>query len=1008
MSSRFQSRGWRLCRKCLRGLRIAILFLIFLLIAVGFYVNQIGLPGFLKRPLIDNLHARGVDFQFTRLRLRYYRGIVAENVRFGKADAPANGPKFSAREVELRLNHSALAHFKLTIDALVLHGGQFVWPLVATNQPPKTLSVDDIETQLRLLPNDQWKLDRFLAAIDGAKMQLSASVTNASAIRDWNIFHARAEAQPELLQRRLREFADTLEHIKFADTPELKLDLHGDGRDPRSFGGLLTATTLGAATPWGTLTNGNLVVQLLPPDATNSQPHGQFSLRADGAHTRWGNTRNFQLDSQVVMDAIQTNLIHCRLELLADQFETQWARATNAQFTASWSHSFTNAIPIAGQAVLRLADAHTSRGSAGELRLEARLNPTPGGPLQADQSWAWWANLEPYALDWNCRLTDVRAEEFQVKEVAFSGAWRAPELTITNLHSELYRGQLNLKAALNVATRAVTFTGSSDFDAQKITPLLTEQGRHWLSQFSWENPPLASGEGGLILSSWTNRHPDWHGEVLPTLWLKGEFQAGPSSFRTVPVLSARSHVIFSNLNWNLPDLVATRPEGELHLEHIANDRTHDYYFRIHSEIDLKAARPLLEPKGQRVLDELVLTQPPIIDAEIWGRWHEYEQTGIKAHVTITNYTFRGEPGTWFQSDLRYTNYFLLFDHPRAERGIQYAKADTVGVDFLTKQLFLTNGYSIMEPTAIIHAIGSKVTKTMEPYRFLQPPTVQGSGIIPLEDNVAADAHFWVDGGPFRWTKFNLTHVLGGVNWVGDRLTLSDMQAIFYQGRLTGSAVFDFTNRREGTDFSFDAIATDANLQLLLADLYNSTNRLEGTLNGHLNITNANSHDWQSWFGQGQVDLHKGFIWEIPIFGVFSQPLDSIVPGLGKSRASEGSATFIITNSVVRSDDLEIRSPALRMLYRGTVDFDGKVDAHVEAELLRDAWLVGRVVSMALWPLTKIFEYKVTGTLKEPKLEPLYLPTKMLLMPFHPIRSLKEMFPPGDSTSTNAPPPAKSP
>src|SRR5882757_5360081 len=169
MPSRFQSRGWRLCRRCLRCLRITILFLTFLVVTAGFCLNQLGMPGFLKKPLVENLRTRGFDLRFTRLRLRYYRGIVAENVRFGRADDPVTGPSLSAREVEIKLNHAALRHFKVTVDSLILHGGEFDWPLAETNRPARKLSVDDIQTQIRFLPNDQWELDHFNASFDGAK-----------------------------------------------------------------------------------------------------------------------------------------------------------------------------------------------------------------------------------------------------------------------------------------------------------------------------------------------------------------------------------------------------------------------------------------------------------------------------------------------------------------------------------------------------------------------------------------------------------------------------------------------------------------------------------------------------------------------------------------------------------------------------------------------------------------------------------------------------------------------
>ncbi len=167
MPSRFQSRGWRRCRSCFRGFRVLVLMLLLFAIGAGYYLNRIGLPDFLKRPLLQTLHARGIDLKFTRLRWRYTRGLVAENVRFGQADAPVNGPDFSAREMELKLDHAALRHFNFTVDSVILHGGTLTWPVNETNEPPRKLSIDAIQTQLRFLTNDLWELDRFTATFAG-------------------------------------------------------------------------------------------------------------------------------------------------------------------------------------------------------------------------------------------------------------------------------------------------------------------------------------------------------------------------------------------------------------------------------------------------------------------------------------------------------------------------------------------------------------------------------------------------------------------------------------------------------------------------------------------------------------------------------------------------------------------------------------------------------------------------------------------------------------------------
>ena len=66
--------------RTLRRLRITIWLVILALVGALAYLNQVGLPNVVKRPLLEKLRARGIDLQFSRLRLRWYHGIVADNV----------------------------------------------------------------------------------------------------------------------------------------------------------------------------------------------------------------------------------------------------------------------------------------------------------------------------------------------------------------------------------------------------------------------------------------------------------------------------------------------------------------------------------------------------------------------------------------------------------------------------------------------------------------------------------------------------------------------------------------------------------------------------------------------------------------------------------------------------------------------------------------------------------------------------------------------------------------
>jgi len=1000
MAAPKSGRFWKRSRRLFRWFRRAVLALLLLLLVVAIYLNRVGVPGFIKNPVIERLRARGVDLQMTRLSLHWY-GLVAENVRFGRTNENA-AMQLTARRVNVGLSPAALAHFQLQVDALEMRGGSLQWLIEETNRAPRTLAATNIQSSLRLLPNDHWALDNFQAEFAGARIQFTATITNASAIRDWPFLHAPKPAPAGAMQHRLRALADAFEKIHFSSPPTLILSLHGDARDAQSFAGTLTLNAPDAKTPWGNVSQFRFSTQLFSPTG-NEPSHAELNLNASAAQTRWVTAQDIQLTARLV-STISTNIIDGKFQATARQIETPWAIATNGEFTAHWVHALTNAVPISGTGLLRLDQVHSRWGDAGNAHFAVTLaRPDTNSIPAVDDVWSWWANFSESLFDFECQLADVKSPKLEAKEILCTGQWRPPELTVNHLDAKLYGGEFHGHAGLDVVSRELSFGTESHFDLKKTSPLLTEKARLWFSRFTWQELPAVTMNGTLTLPAWTNRQPDWRAEVRPTVRLEGQFQVNNGTFRGVAASSAQSHFVYSNMTWRLPDLHVTRPEGALDLVHEANDDTHDYYWHIHSAIDLRALRPLFETNQQRVFDLVSFQQPPVVDGEVRGRWYDYSRIAAQIHVAATNFTYRGEYVGHLQTDIEYTNRVLKMIAPRAGRGNERASADLVMIDWNTEKIIITNGLSTADPQAIARMLGSKTAHMVESYHFVEPPHARVNGVIPIHDDGSQNLVFELDGGPFQWWKFTVPHISGQVHWWGDKLDIHDIHAAFYDGSAAGEAEFDFA-AAEGADFHFDFTVSDVNLHSLLPDLSARTNRLEGTLGGQLVVTSANTKNWSGWQGHGRAKLRDGLLWEIPVFGIFSPVLDGIVPGMGSSRVSDASAKFSITNSAILTDDLELRSTYMRLQYRGSVDFKGNLDARVEAEMLRDTWVVGRIVSLVLWPVSKIFEYRVTGVLHEPKLEPLYYVPKFLLMPLHPIRTIKELVP-SDSghPSTNAPP-----
>src|ERR1700679_2400037 len=130
---------WRKCRLCFRWLRRALLVAVLAVLCVFVWFNQIGLPEFLKKPLVEKLHARGIQLEFSRLRLSLVRGLVAENVKIGDLKIAAS-PSLTLAEIQLQLDFPALFTGRLQVDGLALHQGRLLLPL----SPATTLSLDNI------------------------------------------------------------------------------------------------------------------------------------------------------------------------------------------------------------------------------------------------------------------------------------------------------------------------------------------------------------------------------------------------------------------------------------------------------------------------------------------------------------------------------------------------------------------------------------------------------------------------------------------------------------------------------------------------------------------------------------------------------------------------------------------------------------------------------------------------------------------------------------------------
>ena len=1023
---------WRVCRVGFRCLRIVVWLAILAALAAFLWFNQVGVPDFIKRPVLGELRARGLGVKFERLRWQWFRGLVAEGIAVEKP-GDATGPHFSAAEAEVQLDQEALQHFQFIVNGVTLRGGEFSWTIAPSNLPPRTLTVTNLATSVLFLPGDVWELPQLSATVQGIQLKFSAVVTNATTLRQRPAKKTAASpaspsprsAAEAMLHRVLTE----LDRVQFAAPPEIELTLRGDARLERGVQADLKVKALDARTPWGGGRNASLAVKIVQPPGTNgvtsaelrletgrfrSEPANadrvlltarlnRFSKRTNdwdataeatlsNGKTKWARADTFHLSGQVAPRPLAPDELHASLALQATALKTEWGRLTDARLSGQANFAPARRELLAADAETTLTAPQTKWGSAGQARVSAKIVRVDSN-TSAPPEWGFWTNLAPWQVETTVALDGVQVElkPVEASQINLGAHWRAPNLTITNLHAALYGGTLDTTARLDITTRESAVSGRFDFDVYRLQHLFTTNTQRELSRFTFAVPPKVRAGVTASLPAWTNRAPDWQA-VGESATLAARVESADGSYRGLAFLEASTDVTFINGLVRLPNLRARRPEGEAHLAYTVTPRTRQYHWAGRANIFPDAIEPLLErPEDKRILTNFTFTVPPVVEGEIWGRWRAREETGFRASVTATNFVLRGERVDEFSGRVGFTNELFAISDLHAARGGGVLTAPDVRIDARLKRLWVTNAHSTVDPYAFTRIIGPQTARAIAPYQFSNAPTMRIHGSVPFREIETTDLHFDIAGGPFRWSFFHLPQVTGTLHWVTNQLIITDLDGSFHGGRLAGGLNFDFAHRHSA-DFGFNLAFTNASLPGFVTAVSGKTNKLEGTVAGSLTVTNANTTNWQSWQGFGEVRLDDGLLWDIPIFGLFSPVLNAINKDLGSSRAKEAKGAFILTNSVIYTKNLEIHSPPARLHYDGTVNFAGEVNAVVDAEMFRDTFVLGPLLSFLTSPMTKVFEYKVTGSLANPRSEPRFIP-KFLLLPLRPFQTIREFLTP---------------
>ena len=551
-------------------------------------------------------------------------------------------------------------------------------------------------------------------------------------------------------------------------------------------------------------------------------------------------------------------------------------------------------------------------------------------------------------------LAKFRGDRLQYRDLLLDSAsvdveMRDGAVVVRRCEATLYGGDVSIEGRYDIAMGQFDMTFSSTTDPAAIIPLFIKNAGPVLRDLRVEENPRITAR--YRLSPETGSLPE----------LTGAVQTGGLRFRGVEFRSIKFAFEDRGPQVTLHDVEVVTPEGRLVGRGQYQIESTDFTYEFDSTVDPTRLLPLMIGNVRQIVEPAWFATPPHIVASVSGDFVDPDAFAYDAQISTDRCSYRGVGLEGASAKLRLRRSQLDVQNLLLQRREGDLRG-TIFADFNAHRVSfdLADGAN---PSEIAGLLGEKAARIMKPYQFGPRTDANIRGFVDFDNPNATAwmAHVVNEG--FSYWKLATTRAESTLVFTNDTLRLGDFHADFYSGKLQGSALFTFSDA--DPTYNFDFSVNDADVQAILSAIQKRQSSVTGLLTGQAEISGRGS-DLAAINGKGELSVADGVLWQAPVFGIFSEVL-------GKTKATQARASFTITNQVVRTDDMEIAAGVFTAKSWGQVGFDGKMDFRVQAQFLR-AWPGINILSK--W-LGVLLEYKVGGSIGDPKYRPVNFPKELL-------------------------------
>ncbi len=551
--------------------------------------------------------------------------------------------------------------------------------------------------------------------------------------------------------------------------------------------------------------------------------------------------------------------------------------------------------------------------------------------------------------------TPCRWRGVQVEEMGLRAHLEQSRLRLEDIHFQIARGEWVAKGDWYLDEKRSTIEFQSSLDLSAFAPAFSGKIREALGKLSFEDPARFSGRLNTLFN------PDFQYDLQVDLnWKK--FSYGNIAFDRLdlPIAIDSNRFFVSGM-----ELVSAK--GAVSFSALYDRSIPEIKGNLKSNLDPTVFIGVFGEGADRFLSSLEFQgKGPLLNVKLKGASLNPPDWKLTGKIALEKGLYKKVYWETASADLSFEKGKLLISAIKGKRPEGEAHGGVV-YDFNQQTVFLDQVVSTVQVRDIAIMFGSVFDSYLKPYLLSIPPLVHAHGLIDIlahreepihdlklqiESPGVLDYQFMGKGLKFNKSKLELT-IQKGV------LRLTTQSAELFEGKFGLDFTMDMKNAIP--DYKSSITFNESNFQQFMKTFYSHENA-KGTMSGRLALSGTLGKT-ETFKGEGLISIRDGFILSIPFMGGLSELLGAMIPNFGYAKADRAGMSFLMNNGKLTTEDLEVSSAAFTLIGNGGYDL-------VKDDLdLNTRVNIKGVVGLLLFPVSKLFEYHGSGSMKEPKWNP---------------------------------------